>query len=347
MSFDQTPPPPGPQGPAFSPANPPAGGGVVPPPVAPLPGAQPPARGIPAPGEGSKSFIATWLLSLFLGIFGVDRFYLGKIGTGILKLVTLGGAGIWWLIDLIMVLAGATRDVRGARLQGHEQHRKLAWILTGAFVVLGLIINGINAANGASDTASTPSSSDEQTTADEQSTDAEPSQAPEPAPVVEEPALTVPSVVGATVGEARATLSELGLTLDAGGATDEAVIDSQEPTAGQETEEGATVAIAATEPAPPMTLSQSNAVSKAQDYLDYMGFSRTGLIEQLEYEGYSVEDATFAVDHLAPDWNAEAAEKAQSYLDMMAFSREGLYDQLAYEDFTPEQIDFALAAVGY
>jgi TM2 domain-containing membrane protein YozV len=60
-----------------------------------------------------KSWLATLLLSIFLGEFGIDRFYLGKIGTGILKLITLGGFGLWWLIDLILVIAGATKDKRG------------------------------------------------------------------------------------------------------------------------------------------------------------------------------------------------------------------------------------------
>jgi len=53
------------------------------------------------------------LLSLFLGSFGADRFYVGKIGTGILKLLTLGGCGIWSLIDLILVLAGRFKDKDG------------------------------------------------------------------------------------------------------------------------------------------------------------------------------------------------------------------------------------------
>ena len=68
-----------------------------------------------------------------------------------------------------------------------------------------------------------------------------------------------------------------------------------------------------------------------------MAFSYSGLIEQLEYEGYSTEDATYAVDHCGADWNDEAAKKAEEYLNTMSFSRSGLIEQLEYEGFTHDQ----------
>ena len=46
------------------------------------------------------------LLSFLLGYLGVDRFYLGYYGMGVLKLLTLGGFGIWWLIDFIFIYTG-------------------------------------------------------------------------------------------------------------------------------------------------------------------------------------------------------------------------------------------------
>ena len=49
------------------------------------------------------NWLVTLLMSIFFGWVGVDRFMMGKIGTGILKLITLGGLGIWWLIDLILI----------------------------------------------------------------------------------------------------------------------------------------------------------------------------------------------------------------------------------------------------
>jgi hypothetical protein len=94
-------------------------------------------------------------------------------------------------------------------------------------------------------------------------------------------------------------------------------------------------------------LSQQNAVAKAEDYLDYTAFSRQGLIDQLEYDDFSTEDATFAVDNIIVDWNEQAAKKAQEYLDYTAFSRGGLIDQLEYDGFTPAEAAYGATAVGY
>lgn len=60
-----------------------------------------------------KGFVPTLLLCFFLGFLGVHRFYVGKIGTGILQLVTFGGLGIWALIDFIMIAVGSFKDKEG------------------------------------------------------------------------------------------------------------------------------------------------------------------------------------------------------------------------------------------
>jgi len=91
-----------------------------------------------------KSFVVTWLLALFLGGLGIDRFYLGKVGTGVLKLITLGGLGIWSLIDLIIVLAGAQRDKLGRPLEGYLQSRTPALIITIVVWVFGLGASGFS-----------------------------------------------------------------------------------------------------------------------------------------------------------------------------------------------------------
>ena len=53
--------------------------------------------------EREVNWILALLMSIFFGWIGVDRFIMGKVGTGILKLITLGGLGVWWLIDLILI----------------------------------------------------------------------------------------------------------------------------------------------------------------------------------------------------------------------------------------------------
>ena len=63
-----------------------------------------------------KSIVIALLLCFFLGVIGAHRFYVGKIGTGILQLLTLGGLGIWSLIDFIFIAAGRFTDKAGSRL---------------------------------------------------------------------------------------------------------------------------------------------------------------------------------------------------------------------------------------
>jgi TM2 domain-containing membrane protein YozV len=53
---------------------------------------------------------------LFLGFIGVHRFYVGKMGTAVLMLLTAGGLGVWWLVDLIFVVCGIFRDKEGKKI---------------------------------------------------------------------------------------------------------------------------------------------------------------------------------------------------------------------------------------
>jgi hypothetical protein len=82
-----------------------------------------------------------------------------------------------------------------------------------------------------------------------------------------------------------------------------------------------------------------NARRSAESYLALAGFSRAGLIKQLEFEQYSTEAATAAVDSLNVDWFAEAVQSAESYLEISGFSHGGLVDQLEFEGYTPEEAE--------
>jgi hypothetical protein len=75
-----------------------------------------PHCGAPAAFVSDKSRLAALLLCFFLGCFGVHRFYVGKIGTGLLQLFTIGGFGIWALVDFILIAVGEFRDKAGDRV---------------------------------------------------------------------------------------------------------------------------------------------------------------------------------------------------------------------------------------
>ena len=102
----------------------------------PAPYPYPPYGIVPPP----KSFVIAWLLSLLLGLFGADRFYLGKTGTAVLKLVTLGGFGVWYLVDLVVMLTGNMTDKDGILLEGYEQNKTMAWIVSVIVIVFGLAL---------------------------------------------------------------------------------------------------------------------------------------------------------------------------------------------------------------
>jgi TM2 domain len=88
-----------------------------------------PAQASASSSAQPKSFITAAMLSIFLGGWGVDRFYLGSIGLGIAKLVTGGGFGVWILVDEILLLTGKMTDGDGNLVVGSASDRRLAWIV--------------------------------------------------------------------------------------------------------------------------------------------------------------------------------------------------------------------------
>ncbi|MCX6430861.1 MAG: Ltp family lipoprotein [Actinobacteria bacterium] len=89
---------------------------------------------------------------------------------------------------------------------------------------------------------------------------------------------------------------------------------------------------------------QRNARNSAKDYLSSSAFSRSGLIKQLEFGGFSTSDATYGVDAVNADWNDQAAKSAKDYLDSSAFSESGLVKQLEFSGFTTVQATFGVNA---
>lgn len=97
----------------------------------------------------------------------------------------------------------------------------------------------------------------------------------------------------------------------------------------------------------PEDIGNENALKKAKDYISYDAFSQSGLIKQLEFEGFSNSEAQYGADNCGADWNEQAKKKAKDYMDYDSFSKQGLIDQLVFEGFTQEQAEAGAASVGF
>lgn len=123
-------------------------------------------------------------------------------------------------------------------------------------------------------------------------------------------------------------LGIIGSLIDSGTSTDQRT--------SSPTDDGKSTTSESVEPKPTwedgLTRPQKNAVRSAKQYISMQGFSRSGLIQQLSSDagnGYSVADATVAVDGLNVDWNKQAVRSAKQFLDMQGFSCKGLVELLS------------------
>ncbi|WP_207637170.1 Ltp family lipoprotein [Anaerovorax odorimutans] len=139
---------------------------------------------------------------------------------------------------------------------------------------------------------------------------------------------------GTTYLPVRAVADALGKEVSWDSATKSVYIGTQPTTPNQGTQTS-------------VTLGEKNALAKAKSYLESMSFSYSGLIKQLEYEGFSSIEATYGADNCNANWDEQAAKKAKTYMESMSFSRDSLIQQLKYEGFTDSQAEYGAKAVGY
>ena len=91
-----------------------------------------------------------------------------------------------------------------------------------------------------------------------------------------------------------------------------------------------------------------NCYDQAMSYLDFMAFSRNGLIHQLQHDGYTDNAISNALDLLEKyyvSWDTEALKKAQEYMETFSFSQQRLYEQLIHDGFTEEQANYGASYV--
>lgn len=239
---------------------------------------------MPANAHGvlQKKWFTAFVLSLVLGSLGVDRFYLGKVGTGILKLITFGGLGLWYLIDLILI---ATRNMSGVEwVDDGKDDKRNALILFGVVVVLGLII-AVTAPK--TETPATNSSETTQQTSNDTKPVAEETKKEEPVQK-EEP--SVPAEYKSALAKAYSYANTMDMSKQ--GVYDQLVSEYGE----QFSKEAAQYAIDNVQ-----ADWNANALAKAKSYQEQQNMSPAAIRDQLvsEYgEKFTAAEADYAIANL-------------------------------------------------
>ena len=96
----------------------------------------------------------------------------------------------------------------------------------------------------------------------------------------------------------------------------------------------------------PRNMGENMATSSAKEYLETQGFSKQGLIEQLEFDGYTRKESLFGVNNCGADWNFQAIRCAKSYLETQGFSKQGLIEQLEFDGYTKEEAFYGVNKCG-
>lgn len=228
-------------------------------------------------GVVQKKWLTAFMLSLFLGVVGADRFYLGKSGTAVLKLITFGGLGIWALIDFIMI---ATKSMSGVEwVQEGKDDKRTAWIVFAVVFVLAIIISSISINNDTNlqinSGTKTPT-----TTTDKEITTSQPG--------AQEP--SVPAEYKSALSQATTYSSTMNMSKQ--GVYDQLVSEY----GGQFTPEAAQYAIDNVK-----ADWKANALASAKTYQDTMSMSPAAIRDQLisQYGGQFTEaEADYAIQNL-------------------------------------------------
>ena len=136
----------------------------------------------------------------------------------------------------------------------------------------------------------------------------------------------------------RTVANLVGVNVDYDSTTNTAILTTKDYISSTPTKDNNTQSI---------SLGQKNALEKAKSYLRISPFSKQGLLHQLEFEGFSTEEASYGVENCEADWNEQASKKAESYLKISSFSKQGLIEQLEFEGFTKEQAEYGVTSIGY